>query len=281
MTQLTQEAATAATANKPMNIQKNIEVWVTLGEHQVRLHGTCSAGMPGIETGPYFGCHCSYINNITVRPDWNSVKLLDGKSAPQKTDSWGNKTPNLDIKRLYAEYEMPMDVKEGIFKEILARYVPKNPGLQVGDGYVTRIGPHGITFVFMSDNINSYTPDFPKYSGIGDESVAKGLKTSEFAQWLMDNEIGIVTASPIGRNQFHQTAKNFSLTRAWIWMPPGHAYYAMPDSQRVTGLKAMPSRAGWMEDILATLPHLKDQAKTEGLEAVIGKQLFKGGKIPW
>lgn len=278
---LTQAQAVAATANKPMNIQKTIEAWVVLGDQwKIKLSGTATAGMPEVGS-PYFGCHCTYMNNIKVQPDWNSLTKLDGTKVP--TDQWGGgpRTGKGEIQKLLDAYVIPQEIKEDIFKGLLARYVPKGPGLQNTDSYVPRIGPYGPTFVLMSDNINSWTPDFPKDSGIHSPTIVKGLKTSEFAQWLMDNEIGIVIASPIGRNQFHQTKENFSLTRAWIWMPPGHAYYAMPDSARVTGTKVQPTRQGWMEDILVTMPHLEEQAKIDGLEKVLGKQLFKSGKIPW
>jgi hypothetical protein len=134
--------------------------------------------------------------------------------------------------------------------------------------------PKGPTFIVLSDNINSYTPEFPKNSGIHDPGkIAKGFKTSDFVLWLVKNKCGIIVGSPVGRNHWHQNSENFSLVQAWFWVPPHHAKFTAPGSHFVAGLELQPTWDQWYDDVRKTADGMASRTN-EQMDA----RMWKGGK---
>lgn len=71
---------------------------------------------------------------------------------------------------------------------------------------------------------------------IGD-NLMKGEGTQKFAQWLVDNEYGIVTSSPGVINRCHRSDPHFC--QVWIWVPPQATRFCVPARKPVVGAETM------------------------------------------
>lgn len=243
----------------------------------------------GEQPSPYLGCMTGYVGNVYVRMPTggsqlsNFIRVLDTTKEPAEAvfikSSFGKVISQEEITRIsnaIATYQLPEEERVKLFKAIAAGFTK-----ELGKGMSTtwqpagdaKYYPMGATFVMLADNINSYTPDFPKNSGIASSGHIKNCKTSDFANWLRDSKTGVLVASPIGRNQHHGSPKNFSLTQMWIWVPPQHCGFLLPESWYISGTEQMPKTEEWYEKVTHNLPHLKTQAE-------IDQAIFKGGKPP-
>lgn len=240
---------------------------------------------------PYMGCHTGWIGNVYLKipadPDLvgNWLKVSDSTKETQDslytTTSWGKRYREEEVAKITnamnGDYLMPDEDRFKLFEQIAKQYDHPLDKRHISTTWQTPLKtgqyPLGPTFIVLSDNINSYTPDFPKNSGIAGHGHIKNVKTSDFVQWLVNTRRGVVVGSPIGRNQHHQTAKNFSMTQMWIWVPPQHCHFLLPGSFFMSAPELLPSKEQWYEDTKGNLPHLKT-------EDDVNKAIFKGGKAP-
>lgn len=79
------------------------------------------------------------------------------------------------------------------------------------------------------------TNDYSMYI-LGD-NLQSGAGTQKFAQWLIDNEYGIVTSSPGVLNRTHRRDPHFC--QVWIWVPPEAARLSVPARRPVVGTDKM------------------------------------------
>lgn len=240
------------------------------------------AGNFNSDQGPVYpaglGCHFRWACGFNAIPDWNSLKSTNDKPIERvRTTLGGNSNQSSSEQnkvwgaiRAWAKSLKPEDT-HAYWSDIAKNFGGIRKTAENAYGPTPAGTPSGPTFVVMSDNINSYTPEFPKSSGIHDSSKIEGFKTSDFVQWLIRNNYGIVVGSPVGRNHWHQNSENFSLVQAWFWIPPHHASFTVPDSHYITGLNQQVSWDKWYDDI----------RKTDGMSKRTNEQidarLWKGG----
>jgi hypothetical protein len=222
------------------------------------------------------GCHASTISGISLTADWSTYACITPEKDPiaSTKDRWGTISLNPEEAKKWqsafirGEYDpkirdqvfrLVADGYDQYYKEDGHHYGPKTKGM-----------PEGISIVIMTDNMNSYTPEFNKSSGISNAEKLCGFKTSDFVQWLVENKIGIVTASPITRNRWHQDPENFSQVQAWMWIPPNFTKYTVPDSHFISNLAAAPTKEQWLKD--AKKDTKKEKLTDEEFEA----RVFKG-----
>jgi hypothetical protein len=182
------------------------------------------------------GCHIALLSNMYLKLDARSISSLDG--TKKKKSEFNEYLETSFLYSHIAKYEMPEEEKERIWATILEHF-EMEPDAE---------NPRGFTYVVMSDNMNSYSKTFPNNSGIAIPDVLPRFKTSDFVNWLIKNKHGVVTASPIGRNQYHQSSgKNYSMTQAFIWMPPHFCPTAAPGTAFHSNLAALPDEAAWRD----------------------------------
>lgn len=202
------------------------------------------------------GCHFRWMCGLGFYPKWDDVKTLStGEKVKFALDTWGvAKSGDVEvIKKALQEWRISEEEKDRLFGVIANSFGKIRTTRENSYGPTSAGTPSGPTFVVMSDNINSYTPEFPKNSGIHTaDKIANGLKTSDFVQWLIKKNFGIVVGSPVGRNHWHQNSENFSLVQAWFWIPPHHAGFVAPDSHFISGLNHQPDWDKWYEDVRKT-----------------------------
>lgn len=69
------------------------------------------------------------------------------------------------------------------------------------------------------------------------DNLMSGQGTQKFAQWLIDNEYGIVTSSPGVINRCHRSDPHFC--QVWIWVPPQATRFCAPARKPVVGIEKM------------------------------------------
>lgn len=194
------------------------------------------------------GCHIALLSNMYLKLDTNTIKSIDPKVSIKKGDFNGYEAAAWLYPHI-KKYEIPMAEKERIWSGVL-EYFEKEPDID---------RPRGFTFVAMSDNVNSYSKTFPNNSGIAIPDVLPRFKTSDFVEWLIAKKIGVVTGSPIGRNQYHQSSgKNYSMTQAWLWMPPHFCPTAAPGTAFHSNLGALPTEEEWRAKTASASGHKND-----------------------
>jgi hypothetical protein len=234
------------------DIDRSVEL---IGEPQ-------TAGLGGGGNGLNMGCHTRLMSSVTLRADYSTIKVLS-TGKPISRDSWGSidQKESEQITKAIAGYEIDPSHRDNIFASIVKQYVDREN--QIG----------GASHIIMSDNINSHTPAFPKNSGIADSSKVKGFKTSDFIQYLIKHKIGIVMGSPVATNPAHHGPHgNYSLTQAWIWIPPAYYDTIVPDSHFITNTGKISKWADWYKRVKTLLgkPNMDDSA--------VDRDLWKGGK---
>lgn len=201
--------------------------------------------------GPDMGCHVLWLAGMYLRIfDWKTLKDMKGVDIPIEKTQWGptvGATERQKVIEALGKWTISDADRKGIYDKVISGYTREGSN-----------APSGPTFVLMSDNVNSHTPEFPKHSGIPQADAAPHFKTYHFVQYLCKNRIGFVMGSPIGRNQYHQSNANFSLTQAYIWIPPNFVKYACPASWFMSGRDQLPSWEKWYEDVGKRL-HLKEE----------------------
>lgn len=257
-----------------------------------RLVCSPTQSLPAGAEGPsfYLGCHTGAIGNVYLKiPEGSSASLGDwlhvlDKSKENDADLYSKTTFGkaykteeiVALKKALETYELPEDERAKLFKQVAAPFIHEL-GKHMSTTWQPKgdpnFYPYGPTFVVLADNINAYTPDFPKNSGIASHGHVRNCKTSDFAKWLRDSKTGVLVGSPIGRNQHHGSPKNFSLTQMWIWTPPQHCGFLLPESWFISGTEAMPKSEDWYNKVKVSLPHLKTPAE-------INTAIFKEGKPP-
>lgn len=185
------------------------------------------------------GCHAACLSNIYLEASVSKIESRNPNRFGKQAD-WDELA---EIQKEIARYELPKDERIRLFNEIIRRVYKGRGNSYEG----SKEQPLGYTFVFMSDTVNSYSEAFPKNSGIHKEYCVPRFKTADFVDYLRENNIGVVVGSPISRNQYHQSYANFSLTQAFIWIPPNFAGVAAPNSWFISGLEQLPSLPKWIE----------------------------------
>lgn len=241
---------------------------------------------PASASLPYLGCMTGYLGNVYLKiPFDNSAigwlnpidRTKDSDASLTVKNTWGLQYKADEIHRLRSNLSrivLSDAAREELFQSIFADFSPtQSPSLTWQKVEKDGKYPNGPTFVMIADNINAYTPEFPKNSGVADNSAVQNVKTYDFVQWLISGKRGIVMGSPVGRNQHHQSKQNFSLTQFWVWIPPQHCPFVLPNSWFISGTETVPTEQTWYDDVRKNLPHLKT---TE--EVISG--LFRGAKPP-
>lgn len=73
-----------------------------------------------------------------------------------------------------------------------------------------QIQAKGFNMYILTDGVNKF------YRGMRPQPV----NTTSFANYLIQNKIGYVTASPLAVNCVHKVPNDFSLVQTWVWIPP-------------------------------------------------------------
>ena len=172
------------------------------------------------ETGS-LGCHTKSLYSMTgglPEISGNMRKVNVDKPSPRiDKDPWGGyQVPGETSRTIWTEWFSNLaTVRDTIFRELLKphspydNYLTPDPTLTGGGGLAAK------AFVFMSAPVNYGS----RVRANGWGAVAT---IGDFVKWLIDNKIGVVTESPIVRNQNYPHNNNFSLCRGWIWNPPAH-----------------------------------------------------------
>lgn len=195
------------------------------------------------------GCHALGISGVklTLGSSYyamnggKNIEILNPKNAekikyPKSYSSGGYTTPEdeytLVVKYLNEHKEITDGLTEKMYKAA------------ADNGNLT----HAL-FV-MSDVINHEAPARKqKLLNIIYETYGS---TKGFAEYLIKNKIGYVMASPIVQNQQHRNVANYSLNRAWIWIPPAALERAINVGE-VFGEDLFPPKELWLERIARDL----------------------------
>lgn len=185
------------------------------------------------------GCHVGLLSNMYLRLDKSSVAPLDAtKSSKKESNDFGESYGWLNkyIKKVRLAEEEKVRIWTEVVHAVCGERQPEHP--------------RGFSFIFLSDNMNSYSEVFPNNSGLSIGDALPMFKTSDFVNWLIAEKIGVVVASPIARNQYHQQgSENFSMTQAFIWMPPHFCPTAAPNTAFMSNLSSLPSESEWRRQV--------------------------------
>lgn len=229
---------------------KHIDTFVEFPKFNVKARFVCKAtlydGYYGAST-PHIniGCHVGILSNLYMEMDITNVQKIN-QGEPIKLDDSFNSYNLGPITSLISKAVLPEEEVSRIFKRV-ADEIVECKGVQAGH---EDSRPVGYTYIFMSDNMNSYSSVFPKNSGIEKPSCLPRIKTSDFVNWLVANKVGVVTAAPISRNQYHQTGRtNFSATQAFIWLTPNFAPWSCAKTAFVSNAKSMANPEKWKKQV--------------------------------
>ena len=157
------------------------------------------------------GCFMTHIVNITLGPDY-----VNPGNAAKEMPKWG---------------------KHDVPKEILERLVQH---------FIKGISA---TFVLIGSNSNHGSKASPK-NPVPPDGMVEVFDTTDFVEMLIKHKIGIVYASPIGRNAGHASQKDTSLCQIWIWIPPHKVDLILPGSAAVFNTGSEPSREAWAKGMM-------------------------------
>lgn len=190
------------------------------------------------------GCHCGSISGVAATfgsgyygaNGGRNIKVLDTKIekqfayVPGEYDYSG--PPQVEIDRA-VDYFKKVNLKFTDFAE---------------EAYKTIVFKcSNLPLWAMSDAINYDAPSRKTIHPPGTVYQMYG-STGHFAQYLIDNKIGYVMASPIVQNPNHRSKTNYSLNRAWFWIPPEHLVRAI-DVANAYGADQFPSKENWIKTI--------------------------------
>jgi hypothetical protein len=126
----------------------------------------------------------------------------------------------------------------------------KQPDSYITEGSVVIRNPASVEFLKVRDSLLKGAEDLT-YKALAEilwsandynmyilgDNLMKGSGTQAFAQWLIDNEYGIVTSSPGVINRCHRSDPHFC--QVWIWVPPQAARLSVPARKPVVGTDKM------------------------------------------
>lgn len=191
------------------------------------------------------GCHCgsiagvtaSFGNNYYGANNGRNIKVIDTKNEKQITYS----------ARDYDYSSPPADEIAKVtkhFKDINLKFTDI-----AKDAYKSIVDKcNNLPLWAMSDVINYRAPARTPKMASTDIVYEMYGSTGEFAQYLIDNKIGYVMATPIIQNPNHRSKTNYSLNRGWFWIHPNHLARAI-DVANVYGEDQIPTKEDWMKTV--------------------------------
>lgn len=198
--------------------------------------------------GTSLGCHCGTISGVSASFGTGYYAALNGQNI-QVIDTKEEKPIHYTLDR----YDGTSKAPRGEVTKILAHF--KEIGLNsksfsddLFKGVVEKCS--SLPLWVMSDVVNYQAPcrkvlqDDDLDGEYGGATYRSYATTGEFAQYLIDNKIGYILASPIVQNPSHRSKSNYSLNRGWFWVPPTQLERAI-DVTEVFGHDLLPTKEAW------------------------------------